>query len=121
MVKRPCLDCGRPAAASRCDPCATKHSTIVNARETERRQGAGVRERRRSYSGEYREASRRIRETATRCWICGRGPRAGDPWQADHVVPLALAPDQAGRSAHLAPAHRSCNIARSNATRGQRG
>lgn len=121
MVKRPCLDCGRAATGSRCEACAVAHEKKVNARETERRRGAGIRERRRSYSGEYREASRRIRETATRCWICGKGPRAGDPWQADHVVPLAIAPDQAGRTAHLAAAHRSCNVARSNSARGQRG
>lgn len=114
MVKRPCLDCGTPARSSRCEPCAVKHDQIVNARETERRRGEGVRQRRRSYGGTYRRAAAAIRATATRCWICGQGPRAGDPWQADHVVPLALAPDQAGRTPHLAPAHRSCNVARSN-------
>jgi 5-methylcytosine-specific restriction endonuclease McrA len=46
-------------------------------------------------------------EAATYCYLCGDGPRPGDPFVADHVIPGALGgPDTLD---NLAPAHRSCN------------
>ena len=46
-------------------------------------------------------------EAATYCYLCGDGPRDGDPFVADHVIPRVLGgPDTLD---NLAPAHRSCN------------
>jgi 5-methylcytosine-specific restriction endonuclease McrA len=85
--QRPCLDCGNPARDTRCRDCAKKRDAI--------------------YRGDYRLRSAIIRATARTCWLCGEGPRAGDPWTADHVVP-----HNAGSI--LRPAHRSCNSRRGN-------
>ena len=60
------------------------------------------------YGEGYAARARAVRETATRCWICGEGARPDDPWQADHVLPAA----DYGGVGPLAPAHRSCNIRR---------
>jgi 5-methylcytosine-specific restriction endonuclease McrA len=43
------------------------------------------------------------------CWLCGEGARAGDPWEADHVIPA-----ESGSTAELRAAHRTCNRKRSN-------
>jgi 5-methylcytosine-specific restriction endonuclease McrA len=45
--------------------------------------------------------------TVTRCGVCGEGPRHGDPFVCDHIVPRAH-----GGSDHRdnwQGAHRSCN------------
>ncbi len=59
------------------------------------------------YHGTYRRQAATIRANATRCWICGRGPITGDPWQADHIQP-------AQPNSPLRAAHRSCNASRGN-------
>ena len=41
------------------------------------------------------------------CHICGEHPWADDPFEADHIVPLALGGHTIREN--LAPAHRSCN------------
>jgi 5-methylcytosine-specific restriction endonuclease McrA len=58
-------------------------------------------------SGTYSREAKRMVEAATYCYLCGDGPRDGDPFVADHVLPRALGgPDTLD---NLAPAHRSCN------------
>jgi hypothetical protein len=59
------------------------------------------------YSGDYKRRSKQVRATATVCWICKQGPIPNDPFQADHVI-------DGNPSSPLLPAHRSCNIKRSN-------
>lgn len=98
-VRRPCLDCGKVATASRCVDCLRKHNAAREARRDPHRKEL--------YNAEYRKAAALVRATATTCWLCGEGARANDPWQADHVV----AGDPASP---LAPAHRSCNIRRAH-------
>lgn len=105
MVKRPCLDCGRPAQNSRCTDCGIAFDR--------RRALQNDRGGRPHYRGDYGRRARAVRATATVCWICGDGPRQHDPWQADHVLPAA----QYGGEGPLAPAHRSCNVARANRLR----
>ena len=91
-VPRPCLDCGELTSKTRCPGCArAKESTRVRHRP--------------HYGGDYRKRAAEVRANATSCWLCGDGPRLGDPFQADHVVPGE--PDSP-----LLPAHRSCNIRR---------
>jgi 5-methylcytosine-specific restriction endonuclease McrA len=109
-MKQPCIDCGRPSDATRCPTHAAEHATRTNARQTTLRRSRG----RRTYNSRgYRDASAAVRATATRCWICGEGPRRDDPWQADHVIPVK----DAGGTGPLAAAHRSCNVGRSNRLR----
>ena len=87
-IRRPCLNCGSlTSKTTRCDTCQQHHDQL--------------------YNSDYRREAKRIRDTATECWLCGHGPKADDPWQADHVV--------AGDSrSPLRAAHRSCNIRRGN-------
>lgn len=97
-LPRPCLDCGTLADnGSRCPACRAKYETQRAARRAPRPH----------YGGDYARRAKAVRDTATACWICGEGARAGDPWQADHVVPRDPA-------SPLAPAHRSCNIRRAS-------
>lgn len=94
-MNKPCIDCGQVTASTRCPSCLKT------------KQGGRVRPH---YSGDYAARAKAVRDTAQVCWICGEQEKPGDPWQADHVIPGA--PDSP-----LAPAHRSCNIARSNRSR----
>jgi 5-methylcytosine-specific restriction endonuclease McrA len=55
----------------------------------------------------WQQTARRIAETAESCWICGRGPVPGDPFECDHVVPLALG--GTNDESNLQAAHASCN------------
>lgn len=96
MAKRICLDCGAVTLKSRCPSCLKKWNTARNARRTH-------------YHGDYRTRAKQVRENAEVCWLCGQGPRVGDPWQADHI--------RAGDpTSPLAPAHRTCNASRGNGT-----
>lgn len=45
-----------------------------------------------------------------RCHICEQGYSPVDPWEIDHVLPLALG--GTNHVANLALAHRSCNQAK---------
>lgn len=97
-MPKPCLTCGTlTAGLGRCEPC----------RLAEGRRADGMRPKREHYAGKYQAEAKRVRDTARICWLCGQGPRDADPWQADHVEP-----GQVGSP--LLPAHRSCNIRRSN-------
>lgn len=82
----------------------------MNAEQAAIRKGRGGRP---GYGGQYRKQAAVIRATALRCWLCGEGPRPDDPWQADHVIPIA----EGGAAGPLAPAHRSCNVSRANRKR----
>jgi hypothetical protein len=66
--------------------------------------GSGARPPR---SGTYSREAKRLVEAATYCYLCGDGPRPGDPLVADHVIPRALGGSD--DITNLAPAHRSCN------------
>lgn len=59
------------------------------------------------YNSDYRKRAAQVRANATFCYLCGDGPRANDPFQADHVIP-------GDPMSPLAPAHRSCNASRGN-------
>ena len=98
---KPCLDCGKPGQASRCTDC-TRRKEASRIRPTEARN--------KLYNRKHRRLAAYVRATATTCWVCGQGARDGDPWQADHVLP-------GDPGSPLLPAHRSCNIARANASR----
>jgi hypothetical protein len=107
---KPCLDCGTPADSTRCHRCGDTFNRTRNRQQTLRRQTNGAR----PYdTGTYRTVAKLVRATATRCHICGNGPRTNDPWQADHLTPVF----QGGGAGPLAPAHRSCNISRANKLR----
>lgn len=64
----------------------------------------------------YRELQRRHRQAAAvvlamagtaTCSVCGRLVRADEPWDLDHVIPLAMG--GTNHRANLAIAHRACN------------
>lgn len=109
-MKRPCLDCGRPTSGSRCDACHGAFRGKVNAEQAATRKKEGGRP---AYGPVYRKHAAAVRASAFRCWLCGEGPRMNDPWQADHVIPIA----EGGGTGPLAPAHRSCNVSRANRSR----
>ncbi len=100
MPRRPCLGgpttC--PALAEpgkpRCTECERYRQRIRNATRPH-------------YAGDYDTRAAAVRSTAQRCWLCGEGPRPGDPWTADHV-------DAGNPASELRPAHRSCNASRGN-------
>jgi len=100
-VKQPCIDCGTPITGTRCTPCQAKFDA---------KRGAWRRAKNKQYDAAYRRQAKIVRANARICWICGQGRRDNDPWQADHIIPLA----DGGVRSPLAAAHRSCNIARSN-------
>ena len=101
-IRRPCLGCRQlTPTGNRCPTCQTKHQALIDAHRAHKRN---------HYKGDYAARAKAVREAATHCWLCGQGPRPDDPWQADHIYPGQ--PDSP-----LAPAHRSCNIRRSNLTR----
>ena len=110
-MKRPCLDCGRPTEGSRCAEHVTAHERRRDLEATRRRRGQGGRPQ---YGGAHRKEGGRVRAQARECWICGAGPRDNDPWQADHIIPVAA---KQGGGGGLAAAHRSCNIGRANQLR----
>jgi 5-methylcytosine-specific restriction endonuclease McrA len=58
-------------------------------------------------SGTLSRTSRLVVASATRCALCGEGPRAGDPFVADHRHPRGLGGSD--ELSNLQPAHRSCN------------
>jgi hypothetical protein len=45
-----------------------------------------------------------LRSTPEICGRCGQGPRANDPWEAGHIVAVAL-----GGGPEVRREHRSCN------------
>lgn len=101
-VKRPCIDCGAlTAKGSRCPTCQSR----LNMRMDAARQG-----KREHYSGDYQRRAKAVRENAVACYWCGDGYRPADPWQADHLTP-------GDPGSVLVPAHRSCNVSRSNRAR----
>jgi rRNA maturation endonuclease Nob1 len=61
----------------------------------------------RLYNYAYRQAAKRIRETATHCHICGVIFVEGDRVEADHIIPGMI-------DGPLAAAHRQCNQRRGN-------
>lgn len=44
------------------------------------------------------------------CHLCGVKVRLGEPWDAEHVIPLAMGGEDGGDN--LKPAHRSCHAAK---------
>jgi 5-methylcytosine-specific restriction endonuclease McrA len=58
------------------------------------------------YGALYRKRRVSVMATATACAICGGGPRLDDPFQSDHVVPVARG---GGADPVLRAVHRSCN------------
>lgn len=99
---QPCLDCGKLTRnGSRCEAHQRRKEAEWDAVKADRKRSTG------QYSGDYKKRAKFVRATAEYCWLCGGGPKADDPWQADHVIPGD--PDSP-----LAPAHRSCNAARGN-------
>lgn len=97
-IQRPCLTCRNLTTnIKRCDPCQAAWERNRNEARTH-------------YKGDYQRRAKQVRDTATTCWLCGQGPKEGDPFQADHVEP-------GKRDSELRAAHRSCNAARGNAKR----
>ena len=87
-IKRPCINCGLlTTRITRCENCQRQHDSL--------------------YDSDYRRQAQVIRDTATICHICGRGPLPDDPFTADHIIP-------SNKLSPLAAAHRSCNIRKSN-------
>lgn len=93
LINHICLDCSRMTPRrTRCAECEARRNRERDARRTHRH-------------GSYQAQARRVRESASVCWICGKGARLGDPFTADHVLP-------ANPDSILLPAHRSCNSRR---------
>jgi len=98
---KPCITCG---VLSPNQYCPEHQATLNRARENN---PARLEKKKELYNARYKSLSKRIREGAVTCHLCGEGYRATDPWQADHLI--------AGDSTSpLAAAHRSCNAKRGN-------
>ena len=101
-VKRPCIDCGTLATGSRCPTCQTALERRLSAQRGPRPH----------YAGDYRKRAKQVRESGQPCYLCGQYGTADDPIQADHLV-------EGDPRSPLLPAHRSCNIRKSNQSRGR--
>lgn len=44
------------------------------------------------------------------CHICGEKIKIGEPWDIEHIIPLAISDDDSDKN--KAPAHRSCHKAK---------
>ena len=102
LFLKPCTRCGVLSQNNLCDT----HLAEAKSRQSAKR--AFTKSNTRQYSGAYRRLAKIVRETAEICHICGKGYIAGDPFEADHLYPGT----EVTSIAQLAPAHRSCNIAR---------
>lgn len=106
-MNRPCLTCQTLTTnGSRCTNCETLRRRRYERTRPPKPQAGHHKDPR------YRRLSATLRtqwnaDPYTTCWLCGEGRRAGDPWQADHVIPGDL-------NSPLQPAHRSCNSRRGN-------
>ena len=102
--KKPCLKCGALSFGGNfCDIHAAEKKFGEEALKRQRKKESG------QYSGAYRVKAAQVRAEAVRCWLCGGGFRAADPWVADHVNP-----GEHGDYAVLRAAHKSCNESRGN-------
>ena len=101
---KPCADCGvLTSGGNRCDYHENLVKKLHDIRRAQTKKESG------QYSGSYKRRAAEVRANALVCWLCGESARAGDPWEADHVVPA-----ESGSVAELKAAHRSCNRRRSN-------
>jgi 5-methylcytosine-specific restriction endonuclease McrA len=99
VFNRPCLDCGvLTNKNNRCEKHQAIYQANIDAKKASKRA---------HYKGDYQTRAKQVRDSASICWLCGKGYRDGDPWTADHVVP-------AQADSVLLPAHRSCNSSRGN-------
>lgn len=99
---KPCLDCQSPTSGTRCGPCRKVWESQRQARFPQRR----------AYeSSDYRRLRARVLATRPACWLCGQ---AGAD-TLDHVLPLSCG--GTNDPANLRPAHKACNVRRSNGHR----
>ena len=106
-LPRPCLDCGvLTTNPSRCD----RHQEQAELRRAYRQANNLQRKEKKSrlYSKDYQARAKRIRETATVCYLCLQPKTESDPLQVDHLYPELF------DSSPLLPAHRSCNNRKGN-------
>ncbi|GHJ11203.1 hypothetical protein TPA0907_55700 [Micromonospora humidisoli] len=107
-MAKPCLDCDRPCAGTRCEACRLARSRARD-RPTARQRG---------YTTEHERNRAAVLGASTVCWLCGHD--GAD--QADDVIPKS----KGGTSAvsNLRPAHGTrpcgtcgvrCNQVRGNA------
>ena len=100
---KPCLDCGiLTTGGNYCLRHATTRATLAAEKEKIRKSSRTL-----YRSPEYKRMAKFIRDNATLCHLCGKGPLLGDPFTADHIV-------ASDPNSPLAPAHRSCNSRRGN-------
>lgn len=66
--------------------------------------------KREHYKGDYRRRAKAVRDAAVACYWCGGGFTPSNPVQADHL-------DAGDPASELVPAHRGCNVGRSNRSR----
>lgn len=102
MKKRPCLDCGAVAQASRCRKCAARLDQLVQAK----RKAWGVARSPVSPAKRHKVLDR----DGWVCHLCGKRIASAADAHVDHVVPVA-----AGGSSdlnNLRAAHARCNLRR---------
>lgn len=104
---RPCVKCRQlfVAASDYCDACRPQKIEGGSTRKPD----SAERKNKKAllYNSTYRARAKVLRATATHCHICKQAFTNRKLIEADHLVPgNPLSP--------LAPAHRSCNIKKSN-------
>lgn len=101
MTLRPCINCGQPTTATRCDDCHKPNAPkIINARQA-------------GYDAQWDKLSRRARQLQPFCEDCG----TTDDLTTDHT-PEAWQRKAAGKTIRLrdvAVVCRSCNAKRGQA------
>ena len=101
---KPCIRCGQLSLNNLCDTHLAQKKAATNARGFQRKSQTN------QYGGAYKRLAKIVRDTAQTCHLCGEGFRPNDPFEADHLTPG----QEVVSIEQLAPAHRSCNINRSN-------
>lgn len=102
MTMRPCLDCGEPSTASRCD----EH------RRADLRQRQGERDKTSPHwnRNRWKKLSIRLRRMSPFCELCGSTTQL----QIDHIIPVSERPDLTFVVENLRVLCARCNGARKN-------
>lgn len=107
MISKPCIECGKLTNGG--TRCEQHQKELTQRKELARNTPERKAHKALMYGNNYKKQRKQIIATATHCALCQQPFQPGDRIEADHIIPgHPMSP--------LQPAHRRCNIAKSNKT-----